>query len=169
MQCGPERNVAMRPANFSPEVIDKKGQFIRDRTTGLVWHRAFARPLYADTDRSQVVYHANYLRYFEIGRTSLMRDLGYTYRKVEEAGYVYPIVELGVNFYSPLYYDDPMWIHSRPAELKRVKVKFDYIVTHAETGNIVCKGFTLHCALNLSGRPVQVDQKSMDLFKTFPA
>ena len=53
------------------------------------------RTLYADTDRSTVVYHANYLRYFEFGRASLMRDAAYPYREIEESGYVYPIIDLG--------------------------------------------------------------------------
>ena len=92
------------------------------------------RILYADTDRSAVVYHANYLRYFEFGRASLMRDAAYPYKEIEESGYVYPIIDLGIQFYEPLYYDDPMWIHTRPAELERVKLRFDYVITHAETG-----------------------------------
>ena len=74
----------------------------RDADTGLVWHCCTQRTLYADTDRSSVVYHANYLRYFEFGRTSLMREADYPYKEIEARGYVYPIVDLGINFYEPL-------------------------------------------------------------------
>ena len=159
----------MRPKPFKPEMFSDDERYVRDQITGLIWHRAQHRTLYADTDRSQVVYHSNYLRYFEFGRTSLMRDAAYTYKAIEESGYVYPIIDLGINFYQPLYYDDLMYIYTRPVNLERVRLQFDYLITHAEKGHIVCIGFTKHCALNLSGKPVAVDPKTVHLWKSFPA
>ena len=158
----------MKPKPFVPEPFDHDERFVRDRSTGTVWHRCRHRTLYADTDRSAVVYHSNYLRYFEFGRASLMRDVAYPYREIEESGYVYPIIELGITFYSPLYYDDPIWIHTRPIELERVKLTFDYLITHAESGTVVCRGFTRHCALNKAGLPVAVDAKTAQLWNSFP-
>jgi acyl-CoA thioester hydrolase len=158
----------MKPKPFRPEAYGDGGPYVRDATTGLVWHRCGNRTLYADTDRSSVVYHANYLRYFELGRASLMRDAAYPYREIEESGYVYPIIEMGVRFHEPLHYDDPMWIHTRPGLLERVRLRFDYIITHAETGADVCRGFTQHCALNAKGIPVAVDPKTVHLWKAFP-
>jgi acyl-CoA thioester hydrolase len=141
---------------------------MRDADTGLVWHCCTQRTLYADTDRSSVVYHANYLRYFEFGRTSLMREANYPYKEIEARGYVYPIVDLGINFYEPLYYDDLMLIYTRPAEIARVKVRFDYIITHGKTGNMICAGFTRHCALNAAGSVVAVDAGTVRLWEMFP-
>ncbi len=158
----------MKPKPFLPEQFDNDGPFVRDRNSGLIWHRCQHRTLYADTDRSEVVYHSNYLRYFELGRASLMRDTAYPYREIEESGFVYPIIDLGITFYRPLYYDDLMWVHTRPIELERVKLKFDYLITLAETGELVCRGFTQHCALNKAGRPVAVDPKTVHLWKSFP-
>ncbi len=158
-----------RPEIAGPEIVDNDGRYWRDAVTGLVWHRSSMRTLYADTDRSTVVYHANYMKYFEFGRASLMRDAAYPYREIEESGYVYPIIDLGIQFHQPLYYDDPMWIYTRPAELQRVRLRFDYIITHAETGADVCRGFTRHCALNSRGIPVAVDPKTVQLWKTFPS
>ncbi len=126
------------------------------------------RTLYVDTDRSQVVYHANYLRYFEYGRASLMRDAAYAYREIEESGYVYPIIKIDIDYYRPLYYDDAMYIHTRPSTLERVRLQFDYIITHQESGDIVCKGFTRHCAINSSGTPVGIDKKTVRLWEIFP-
>jgi len=159
----------MKPKPFLPEPLPADARFVRDRTTGLVWHRCPNRTLYADTDRSAVVYHSNYLRYFEMGRASLMRDAAYPYREIEESGFVYPVIDLGVQFFQPLRYDDPMWIHTRPGELERVRLRFDYVITHAETGLLVCRGFTRHCALNRAGRPVAVDPKTVHLWKNFPS
>ncbi|HOG06475.1 MAG: acyl-CoA thioesterase [Syntrophales bacterium] len=158
----------MKPKAFRPESLFGEGPYVRDAATGLVWHRCSHRALYADTDRSTVVYHANYLKYFELGRTSLMRDAAYPYKEIEAGGYVYPVIETGLTFYQPLHYDDPMWIHTRPGELERVRLRFDYIILHAETGAEVCRGFTRHCALNARGVPVAVDPKTGHLWKTFP-
>jgi len=159
----------MKPKPFKPVIFNDDERYVRDQTTGLIWHLAQHRTLYADTDRSDVVYHSNYLRYFEFGRTSLMRDAAYTYKAIEESGYVYPIIDLGINFYQPLYYDDLMYIYTRPVNLERVRLQFDYLITSAEKGHIVCIGFTKHCALNLSGNPVAVDPKTVHLWKSFPA
>jgi len=158
----------MKPKPFKPVPYAEDERYIRDADTGLVWHCCTQRTLYADTDRSRVVYHANYLRYFEFGRTSLMREADYPYKEIEAKGYVYPIVDLGINFYEPLYYDDLMLIYTRPAEIARVKVRFDYIITHGETGNMICAGFTRHCALNAAGSVVAVDEGTVRLWEMFP-
>lgn len=158
----------MRPKPFVPEDIDGGGPYVRDKTTGRVWHRCELRTLYADTDRSQVVYHANYLKYFEFGRTSLMREAAYPYREIEKSGYVYPIIKTELNYYRPLYYDDAMYVHTRPTELERVRLRFDYIITCRENGDLVCTGFTRHCAVNAQGTPVEVDEKTACLWTNFP-
>ena len=158
----------MRPKPFRPEILSCDPRYVRDVTTGSVWHRLLHRTLYADTDRSEVVYHANYLRYFEFGRTSLMRDAAHPYKEIEQSGYVYPVFEMGVSFFKPLYYDDLMYIYTRPAQLERVRLQFDYIITHAEKGHLICRGFTRHCALKSSGTPVAVDPKTVLLWKNFP-
>ncbi len=158
----------MRPKPFAPEPVAAAGRYVRDRTDGRVWHRCATRTLYADTDRSQVVYHGTYLRYFEFGRASFMRDAGYPYRQVEADGFVYPIIEIGVSYFSPLYYDDPMWIHTHPAGMELVRLRFEYVITHQETGAIVCKGFTRHCATNARGVPVGIDPRTRRLWKDFP-
>lgn len=158
----------MRPKPFIPQMIDADGPFIRDLTSGLAWHRCSLRTLYADTDRSNVVYHANYLRYFEFGRASLMRDAAYTYREIEEKGYVYPIISTALDYFSPLRYDDLMYIHTRPGELQMVKLQFEYIITHAEKGNVICTGYTRHCAVNVKGIPTSIDDQTLQLWENFP-
>lgn len=158
----------MKPKPFISEVLNGDNRYVRNRTDTLVWHRCESRTLYADTDRSQVVYHANYLRYFELGRASLMRDAAYTYKEIEASGFVYPIIEVGLTYHSPLFYDDAMWIHTRPSQLERVRLRFDYVILHGETREIVCQGFTRHCAINTAGVPVGVDEKTARLWQIFP-
>jgi acyl-CoA thioester hydrolase len=158
----------MRPKPFLPEIFNSDARYVKDKTDGLVWHRCAYRVLYGDTDRSQSVYHANHLRFFEMGRASLMRDSGCSYREIEEGGLVYPIIEVGITYYSPLYYDDVMWIQTRPDKLERVRIQFNYVITHADSTDIICKGFTKHCATNASGRPVAIDERTLAIWKSFP-
>lgn len=158
----------MKPAPFIPENIDSQHNYVRNKSDEYVWHQCKIRALYADTDRSQVVYHGNYLRYFEFGRTSLMRDLAYPYLEVEQSGFLYPVIEIGIQYYSPVRYDDQVCIHTRPAELERVRIKFNYIITHDKAHEIVCIGFTRHCAINTKGIPVGIDDKTLHLWKMFP-
>jgi acyl-CoA thioester hydrolase len=158
----------MRPKPFTPESVNGAEPFVRDKTGGQIWHRSTMRTLYADIDRSQIVYHANYLRYFEFGRATLMRETAYPYREVEESGFTYPIIATGLDYYRPLHYDDTMYIHTRPGQLERVKLQFDYVITHADSGDIVCTGFTRHCAINSAGVPVAIDPKTVHLWENFP-
>jgi acyl-CoA thioester hydrolase len=158
----------MRVKPFSPVVLNGDERFVRDETSGLVWHRTASRTLYIDTDRSGVVYHSNYLRYFELGRVTVMRDVGFPYAEVEERGFVYPVVETGLKYHHPLFYDDPMWIHTRPDRLDRVRVGFSYLITHAESGVVICTGFTLHCALGKNRTPTAVDPQTTSTWQNFP-
>ena len=157
----------MRPQAFIPQPLEDDN-FVRDRNSGLVWHRCALRTLYVDTDKSQVVYHANYLKYFEFGRSSLMRHTNYPYRQIEENGYLYPIIKTELNYYTPLFYDDLMYIHTRPTRLELVKLQFDYVITRADNGDIVCTGFTRHCAVGSGGLPVEIDDATKKLWNAFP-
>jgi acyl-CoA thioester hydrolase len=157
----------MRPRPFSPKILDPPC-YVQDARSGTIWHRCEMRTLYVDTDRSQVVYHANYLKYFEFGRASLMREACYPYKKIEESGYIYPIIKTELSYYSPLFYDDLMYIHTRPGKIEMVKLQFEYLITKAETGEICCTGFTRHCAVNSKNIPVEIDEKTIKLWNEFP-
>lgn len=159
----------MRPKPFIPERLTDHPSHVRDTNSGLIWHCSQMRTLYVDTDRSQVVYHANYLRYFEFGRAEFMRDYNYPYKEIEESGYVYPIIKTELNYYTPLFYDDLMYVHTRPTSLGLVKIQFDYVITRAEDNEIICTGFTRHCAVNKKSIPVEVDARTIKLWEHFPA
>ena len=158
----------MRPPPFVATPLPADPRYVRDQTTGLVWHRVFHRVLYADTDRSGAVYHANYLRYFEFGRATLLRDASFPYKDIESSGYIYPVIRVGLEFLYPLHYDSPMWVYTRFRELKRIRLVFDYVITHADSAKLICRGFTEHCATNLRGRPVEVDAMTRQIYQGFP-
>ena len=61
---------------------------------------------YADTDMMQVIYHANYLKFFELGRMGLIEDVGFSYIEMEEAGYFAPVYDVQATYKKPLRYGD---------------------------------------------------------------
>jgi len=68
------------------------------------------RVRYAETDKMNVVYHGNYAQYFEVGRVEAIRQLGFSYKKMEEDGIIMPVVELNCKFLRPALYDDVLTI-----------------------------------------------------------
>lgn len=75
------------------------------------------RVRYADTDRMGVVYHSNYIEYFEVGRTESIRNLGFTYRDMEASGIIMPVVEVNCKYLRPATYDDLITVKTYLKEL----------------------------------------------------
>lgn len=98
------------------------------------------RVRYADTDQMQVVYHAKFIEYFEVGRTDSMRSLGITYKDVEHSGIIMPVVSLDCKFIKPALYDDLLTIRTSLLQLpKDHKIEFHQEV-YNEKEQLLCKG-----------------------------
>lgn len=107
------------------------------------------RVRYAETDQMGVVYYANYLVWFEIGRVELLRSLGLAYSQLEkEHECILPVVEASCRYRSPARYDDEILIESRPALLRGPVIKFAYrILRKAPEGGehaLLAEGETVH-------------------------
>jgi acyl-CoA thioester hydrolase len=89
---------------------------------------ATARVLYADTDKMGIVYHASYLRYLEMARVELIRDLGLPYTQLEDLGLGLPLSELAVRYHAPGLYDDRMTLEVGLSVVTRVRLHFEYRV-----------------------------------------
>jgi len=101
------------------------------------------RVRYADTDKMGVVYNANYLNYFEIGRTELIRDYGMPYSLIEEQGYHLPLINAELDFIKPARYDDMILINTRiDYNSDNVRLEFKYLIDC--NGDTLCKGQTTH-------------------------
>lgn len=118
--------------------------------------RTTVRVLYGDTDAGGVVYNANYLRYFEIGRTELMREWICSYSEIEKRGFVLPVTESWSRYKAPALYDDLLTIETTIAELSRIKCKFSYKIYREQEGasspKLVVKGYTVHAAITREGK-----------------
>jgi len=125
------------------------------------------RVLYGDTDAGGVVYNANFLRYFEIGRTELMRAWVCSYNEIEKLGFVLPVTECWSRYKAPAYYDDLLIIETSITELSYLKCKFSYkILRKAEEldrPKLLVKGYTVHAAVTREGKltrlPKEIIQK----------
>lgn len=107
------------------------------------------RVRYAETDQMGVVYYANYLVWFEIGRVEVLRALGLSYRQLEVAhGCILPVAEAKCRYRTPARYDDAIIIEARPALLRGSVLKFAYrILREAEAGEerqLLAEGETAH-------------------------
>ncbi len=141
--------------------------FIVEARTDLRWHREQYRVLYADTDKAGVVYHANYLKYFEAGRAGLIRVSGHTYKDFEATGMFHPIVDLRVQFECHAGYDDLLSVYARPREIAPVKFGYDYIVRDDRTQTLVVHGYTIHCCIDEEKKVLEVDPVTKAMFADF--
>src|SRR5438105_5103832 len=91
-----------------------------------VWHETLLRVRYAETDKMGVVYYANYLVWFEVGRTDLLREAGWTYREMEADGFGLPVMEAHCEYHRPARYDDEVEVNTNGELLSPVRVKFAY-------------------------------------------
>ena len=119
---------------------------------------------YAETDRMGVVYHANYFVWFEVGRTDLLRNSGWTYREMESEGFNLPVIEAHCQFRQSARYDDELDIRARGTQLSAVRVRFDYQVVRASDELVLAEGHTVHASLDQHGKPRRLPERVLDLF-----
>lgn len=133
--------------------------------------RTKIRVLYGDTDAGGVVYNANYLRYFEFGRTEMMRERVCSYREIEELGFILPVTECWARYKAPAFYDDLLTVETEVAELSRLKCKFNYrILRESGAGTkpkLLVKGYTVHAAVTREGKLTRLPDEIISKIKTF--
>ncbi|MFD2918034.1 acyl-CoA thioesterase [Psychroserpens luteus] len=100
------------------------------------------RVRYGETDQMGVVYHGNYAQYFEMGRTGWLREMGFSYKAMEESGIMLPVVSLCINYKKPARYDDLIKVKTTLVKLPTAKIEFDYEIVNEKdeiltTGNSV--------------------------------
>ncbi|HSN91934.1 MAG TPA: thioesterase family protein [Anaeromyxobacteraceae bacterium] len=109
------------------------------------------RVIYGDTDQAGIVYYANYLRYFEAGRTEFIRAKGLRYRDFEERyGLLLPVAEAKVTYRAPARYDDLLTVETTLVEARRASARFEYRIVR--DGEVVAVGHTIHACVGSDGR-----------------
>lgn len=125
------------------------------------------RALYADTDAMGIVYHANYIRWFEIGRNELFRAMGIFYREVEAAGYHLPVTQVFCHYLLSTQYDDEVMVETDVAYLKRASIKFTYLIRNIENGCVLTEGYSVHACTAKDGKVTRIPPLITDKINQF--
>ncbi len=122
------------------------------------------RPIYADTDAMGIVYHANYLRFFEMGRTEFLREIGFTYRRLDSTeGVMLPLVDVAIKYKKPALYDELLEIRTTIADLKNASVTMAYEI-YNEKGELLTRGTTRHAVTDSRLHPVVLKKHAPELY-----
>lgn len=121
------------------------------------------RVIYGDTDNMGIAYHANYFRWFEIGRSEMFRSLGLAYRDIEKRGIFLPVSEVGCKFLAPIRYDDLLVIETTLDTAVRGGMKFDYRIFKENDDTLLARGFSKHACMNKARKVVRPPAFIMEL------
>ncbi|MDR0956524.1 MAG: acyl-CoA thioesterase [Endomicrobium sp.] len=121
------------------------------------------RVTYADTDQMGMVYYANYLLFFERGRTELLRDIGLEYKIIEERGFYFPVIHAECKYIAPAKYDDLIIIETKLFEITPASIVCSYKVKCNE--KILVTGNTKHPFVNKMFKPVRFPKDIKELLE----
>lgn len=113
-------------------------------------HEIEIRVRYQETDAQGRVHHANYLTYFELGRTELLRAAGYEYRRIEEEGWMLVVAEMNVKYYLPANYDDLLRLRTTVTEARGARAINRYEVFRGD--ELLAEGSSVVACINRQGR-----------------
>jgi acyl-CoA thioester hydrolase len=128
------------------------------------------RVRYAETDQMGVVYHANYLVWFEVGRVELMRSLGVEYKRMEmEDDCQIVVADAHCRYHHPARYDEVLRVRTRIAESKNRVIRFAYELFRDADGYLLASGETTHIICGRSGKPKLLPEKYRKTFAAIAA
>jgi acyl-CoA thioester hydrolase len=105
-----------------------------------------------------VVYYANYLRWFESGRSEFLRQIGLPYSTIEAQGFHFPVVEVNCRYTQSARYDDLIQIETTLVDLGRASLKFAYRISRETDGSFLASGKTAHACIDQSGRITRIPE-----------
>lgn len=131
----------------------------------LTHHDVTVRVRYAETDQMGVVYHSNFLIWFEVGRVELMRSLGFDYKHMEAEHDTYMVVaDVHCRYHHPARYDELLTVRTRILEAKTRALKFGYKVLRQSDLKLLATGYTIHVACSRAGQVKQFPDKYKSAF-----
>jgi acyl-CoA thioester hydrolase len=118
------------------------------------------RVYYSETDHAGAVYYANYLKWFEIGRTEILRKAKLTYADFEKQGLLAPVVEVKCNYKQPARYNDVIIIKTKIDNIGTTSIKFNYEIINKKTKNKIAEGYTVNVFIDKKTRkPTRIPDK----------
>jgi len=126
---------------------------------------ATLRVRYAETDAMGIVYHTNYIVWFEVGRGEYMRQRGDDYAHLETRGYYLPVIEVQARYLAPARYPDLVTVRTWVEEARSRQVTFAYEVVMAETGQLLATGQTKHICVDEEGMIKTIPQEVREMLE----
>ena len=121
------------------------------------------RVIYGDTDQMGMVYYANYLRWFEQGRSEFLRQIGSPYQQIESRGYHFPVTELSCRYFKPVHYDEVITIETQLASVGGATLNFEYKIFRPGESTPVAMGSTTHACVAAGGRVARIPRELAEL------
>lgn len=116
----------------------------------MVTHKTAYRVIYGDTDKMGVVYYANYLRLFEIGRSEMFRCFGMSYAEMEDEGFALPVTEAFCKYGASARYDDLLTIETALEPEIAARIRFEYRILRDSDEALLATGHTVHAFLKIA-------------------
>lgn len=130
-------------------------------------HETQIRVRYAETDQMGYVYYGNYAMYFEVGRVEALRALGFSYKQLEEEGYMLPVLDSRFKYLAPGKYDDHLKVIVKIPVKPSLKFYFEYEILNEQDELLTEGSTTLVCVNKETGKPCRPPAKLIDLFDNF--
>ena len=112
-----------------------------------------------------VAYYANYLKWFEMGRTELLREIGVPYTSIEVKGLYFPVTEVSCRYYRPARYDERLMIETTLTSLGGVTMTFCYRIYRQDDEFLIASGWTKHACVDLQGEVAKIPPNLKDTLK----
>jgi len=131
-------------------------------------HKISFRVRYGETDQMGVVYHGNYAQYLEMGRVEWLRNLGVSYKALEEKGIMLPVIELNLKFKKPALYDDVLTVNTQLIKIPTVRIAFNYEIRNQKE-QLLVTAHTVLAFMDMNkkrpvGCPADILEKLEDCF-----
>ncbi len=123
------------------------------------------RVRYGETDQMSFVYYGVYAQYYEVGRAELLRSLNFSYKEIEEMGYVLPVVNMNIDYKKPAFYDEELTIKTTVKELPSVKITFHYETFNANAELLNTGQVVLVFVDKATGKPCFAPELVLEKFK----
>jgi len=130
-------------------------------------HQIQVRVRYSETDQMGVVYHGNYIPYFEIGRVEWLRNKGISYKSMEDSGIGLPIVNMNINYKKSAVYDELLTVHTVFKSQTSVKIEFDCAIYNEAKELLTTAQFMLVFVSLKTGKPTAPPDYILEVLKTF--
>lgn len=130
----------------------------------MVISNTIIRPRYAETDQMGIIYHSNYIVWFEVARSDFFKAIGYSYKKLEEENIILPVLEVNCKYLKSAKYDEEVIIKTSLRFFKGIRLGLNYVIMDKSTGDKLVEGYTIHGFVDKNLKPINIKKKNIEIY-----